>query len=91
MSLLRSHCELNGELVRTSCKTFSISCSHCGINLNWLAGLWIDPLLNVKRPQQLGNSMEKVTVRQMNSWAQSSAISYIALDRSGFTEGQDQP
>lgn len=86
-SLLRSHCELNRKLVRTSCKSFPIPCGHSGINLNWPSGLWIGPFLNVKRPQQLRDSMEKVTIREVDSWAQSSPISYLALVGSGFTEG----
>ena len=89
-SLLRSRCEFNGELVRTSCETFSIPCGHAGIRLNCLSGLWIRRFLDVERPQHLRNGVKQVPICQVNARAQSSAIAFIALVRSGIKDGWER-
>lgn len=76
-SRLRPHREFDWEFVGTGCKAFSITGGHGGVRNYWLSGPCIDPIFNIECPEQFGDRMEKVSVRQVDPGAQSSAIAYV--------------
>lgn len=78
MSSLRPHREFDGELVRTGCEAFPVACGHTSIRCHWLSRLCINPFFNMKRPKQLRDRVEKVSIRKVDPGAQSPAIAYIA-------------
>lgn len=67
MPLLRPDRDLDGELVRTCREAFSVSRGHAGVDLDGLSGLRIIALLNIEGPDELGDGVEEITVRHVDS------------------------
>lgn len=78
-SCFRPDCDLSREFVRAHCKALSVTFLNAGVGDDRLACLGVGHGLNAEGPEQLGDGMPKITVREMNPWAQSAAITW-AID-----------